>query len=337
MKASYQCLKNQEYTIENFSLVPIRWEDRYKIMQWRNEQMFHLRQDKALTTLDQDAYFENTISKLFGQKQPKQILFTLLKEEKCIGYGGLVHIDWKQRTAEISFLMDTELEKVQFNNLWSLYLSMIEKIAFQHLNLNEIYTYSYEVRPQLYTVLDKAGYTEKERISDVIQIQNTSVDALIHVKKNENTSYRLVESSDSRFLFDLANDPSTRRNSLNPKKIIWEEHVKWFNQKINDSKTTMFLFLKKKPVGVLRLEEINNQLQVSFSVDIDQRGKGIGNQMIVFALSEFPKSEFVAKVIESNIGSHKIFLKNNFVLDRISGSENEKVMHYIKKAPHENN
>ena len=69
MKTDYQCLDNQEYTQEGYSLVPIRWQDRYKIMQWRNEQMFHLRQDKELTIEDQDAYFKNIIAKLFDQNQ----------------------------------------------------------------------------------------------------------------------------------------------------------------------------------------------------------------------------------------------------------------------------
>ena len=97
MKTKYQCLDNNEYTLEGYSLVPIRLKDRYKIMQWRNEQMFHLRQKKELTVEDQDAYFKKIVSKLFDQDKPKQILFSLLKDKECIGYGGLVHIDWDQK------------------------------------------------------------------------------------------------------------------------------------------------------------------------------------------------------------------------------------------------
>jgi cytochrome b involved in lipid metabolism len=37
-------------------------------MKWRNEQMYHLRQSKALTPQEQDYYFENVISKLFIEK-----------------------------------------------------------------------------------------------------------------------------------------------------------------------------------------------------------------------------------------------------------------------------
>ena len=337
MKTRYHCLKNQEYTIQDFSLVPIRWEDRCKIMQWRNEQMFHLRQDKELTLDDQNAYFENIISTLFDQKQPEQILFSFLKNKKCIGYGGLVHIDWKLKTAEISLLIDTELEKKQFNKLWLLYLSLIEKIAFHQINLNEIYTFSYEVRPKLYPVLDQAGFIEKERISNATQIQNNLVDALIHIKRKNELTHRSVQHSDAKLLFEWANDPLTRSSSLNSNKITWKEHLIWFNQKMDNPKTKMFLFLKKKPVGLLRIDEVNNKLNISFSVDIEQRGKGIGSDIISFVLKKFSESDFSAQVIERNIGSHRIFLKNNFIIDYISGSGNKKVTHYIKKAQHENN
>ena len=38
------------------------------------------------------------------------------------------------------------------------------------------------------------------------------------------------------------------------------------NIKMDNPKTKMFLFLKKKPVGLLRLDEVNNKLNISFSV-----------------------------------------------------------------------
>ena len=76
-------------------------------MRWRNEQMYHLRQSKPLTEADQDRYFDEVVSQLFDQEQPEQILFSFLEGEKCIGYGGLVHINWGDRNAEVSFIMDT--------------------------------------------------------------------------------------------------------------------------------------------------------------------------------------------------------------------------------------
>ena len=331
MKTTYTCLNKQIFTDEVFSLVPIRWEDRYKIMQWRNEQIFHLRQNKILTVEEQNAYFENVISKLFDQEQPDQILFSMLQREMCIAYGGLVHIDWKDKNAEISFVMNTSLESEKFNTLWSVYLELIEKVAFSEIRLNKIFTYSYEVRPKLYPILYQAGFIEKERVLGVIKLNNKSIDGLIHMKRKGDLSYRPVEYSDVQLLFDWATDSSTRNNSINSKEITWGEHVKWFNKKMNDSKSTMFLFKKEKPVGVLRLDEVNSQFQISFSVDRKQRGKGIGNQMIRFIIKKFPENVFLAKVLESNRGSHRIFLKNKFIVDSVSKIGNKIITNYIKE------
>ena len=45
----YKALNNQEYSFNEYSIVPIRSQDRFSIMKWRNEQIYHLRQDKPLT------------------------------------------------------------------------------------------------------------------------------------------------------------------------------------------------------------------------------------------------------------------------------------------------
>ena len=118
----YKCLNKQEFQIEEYKIVPIRFEDRYNIMKWRNEQMYHLRQSKILTIEDQDSYFENEVKKLFAQENPNQILFSFLENEICIGYGGLVHLDWSKKSGEISFLISTELESNFFEKFWHLFL-----------------------------------------------------------------------------------------------------------------------------------------------------------------------------------------------------------------------
>ena len=78
---NYKCLRNQEYKTNEFSIVPIRFADRYKIMRWRNEQIYHLRQSKVLTQLEQDEYFKNVVLNLFDQNKPDQVLFSFLKRK----------------------------------------------------------------------------------------------------------------------------------------------------------------------------------------------------------------------------------------------------------------
>ena len=127
----YKALNKQEYSNKEFSIVPIRYEDRMDIMKWRNEQIYHLRQNKPLTLEDQESYFNNTVDKLFDQEQPSQILFSYLKNDKCMGYGGLVHINWIDKNAEISFIMATELEKNSFQKHWMTYLKLVEELAIE--------------------------------------------------------------------------------------------------------------------------------------------------------------------------------------------------------------
>jgi hypothetical protein len=50
-------------SINGYSLVPIRKDDRDRIMQWRNEQIYHLQQAEPLTKEKEDHYFENVMSK----------------------------------------------------------------------------------------------------------------------------------------------------------------------------------------------------------------------------------------------------------------------------------
>ena len=76
---SYRCLQKNQFTADKYELIPIRYEDRELIRIWRNEQIFHLRQQDELTPEAQDAYFQQTVSRLFDAEQPGQLLFSFLK------------------------------------------------------------------------------------------------------------------------------------------------------------------------------------------------------------------------------------------------------------------
>lgn len=179
---SYNVLRTQEFSTGEYSIVPIRIEDKYLIMKWRNEQIYHLRQSYYLTPQDQDLYFENVVEKLFHQSEPSQILFSFLQNNNCIGYGGLVHINWLDKNAEISFIMDTSLEEVAFEEHWGTYLGLIENVAFQELCMHKIYTYAYDLRPKLFNVLTKKGFVKDARLREHILFNEKYIDVVIHSK-----------------------------------------------------------------------------------------------------------------------------------------------------------
>jgi RimJ/RimL family protein N-acetyltransferase len=180
--SKYKILKKQIFISELFSLVPIRFEDRLDIMNWRNEQIYHLRQNKTLTPEDQDNYFNTVILKLFEQETPNQILFSFLENGICIGYGGLVHINWIDKNAEISFIMKTNLEEDNFEKLWSMYLGLIEQVGFDELQLHKLYVYAFDLRSHLYATLTSNNYFLDGRLTDHCLFQGEFKDVLIHSK-----------------------------------------------------------------------------------------------------------------------------------------------------------
>lgn len=179
---AYKALKKQVFERGDYKLVPIRHEDRYDIMKWRNEQIYHLRQNKPLTRADQDKYFDEVVAALFDAEKPEQILFSFLEGGQCIGYGGLVHINWVDRNAELSFIMDTALEAERFDEIWRAYLRLIERVAFEEVHLHKVYTYAFDLRPHLYDVLINAGYQKEAQLRDHKLIDGSYTDVLVHAK-----------------------------------------------------------------------------------------------------------------------------------------------------------
>ena len=182
---AYKSLKKQIFNLGEYAIVPIRYEDRLDIMQWRNEQIYHLRQNEPLTPEKQDKYFSTVVEELFLEEYPNQLLFSYLKGNKCIGYGGLVHINWIDKNAEISFIINTELESVEFDKHWTIYLRLIEQVAFEELNLHKLYIYAFDLRPHLYRAIEAKGYKKEAILKEHCLFQGKYIDVVIHTKIKE--------------------------------------------------------------------------------------------------------------------------------------------------------
>ncbi|MEY3811800.1 MAG: hypothetical protein RIT11_917 [Pseudomonadota bacterium] len=180
----YKCLSEQIYSINECQIEPIRDGDKYAIMKWRNEQIYHLRQVNVLDKESQNKYFQNVVSNLFQSAYPDQILFSYLENGICIGYGGLVHINWIDKNGEISFILDTQLEKKYFKKHWGIFLNLLEEMAFNNLKFHKIYTYAFDIRPKLFEILNESHYLKEARLRDHVLINNVYYDVLIHSKIN---------------------------------------------------------------------------------------------------------------------------------------------------------
>lgn len=182
---AYSVLKRQTFTKGDFSIVPIRYKDRMDILKWRNEQIYHLRQSKLLTEEDQEHYFSTIVNALFDQDQPSQLLFSYMENDICIGYGGLVHINWIDKNAEVSFIMNTELENDYFAKHWSNFLELLEQVAFKDLNFHKLCTYAFDLRPHLYKIIENAGYVKEGTLKEQCLFNGAYKDVILHGKLNK--------------------------------------------------------------------------------------------------------------------------------------------------------
>lgn len=313
----YKVLKNQEFEFGEYKLIPIRFEDRFQIMKWRNEQIYHLRQIELLTEEKQNSYFENVISKLFDLEKPDQILFSFLKNEKIVGYGGLVHINWIDRNAEISFIIDTSLEKDFFNEFWSIYLKLIEKVAFYEFNLHKIFTYAFDLRPHLYITLESNDFKLDAILKDHCFFNNQYKDVRIHRKIG--FSFERCSENHIAITHAWACNPIVRKYSFNSHKITIDEHTQWFLKSINNQNIDYYIFnFNQSPVGSFKVDKLNNEVgMISFLIDPKWHSQGLGKQIIKLGIYQIQQSDknyhyLHAKVLPENLASVKIFEKLNF-------------------------
>jgi RimJ/RimL family protein N-acetyltransferase len=182
----YKCFNENVFSEGVYSLLPIRDEDKYDILNWRNSQIDILRQQSPLTKDQQDNYFKTVISQLFEQEQPSQLLWSFLLEGKLIGYGGLVHIDWEAKHGEISFLLcnDRNNDIDKFKKDWQIFLKLIIKVAFNELKFHKIHTYAYDIRDYYFEVMYDEGFEKEGQLKDHILINGKLTDILILSKFN---------------------------------------------------------------------------------------------------------------------------------------------------------
>lgn len=309
----YKALNSQVFSKDNFSLVPIRYEDRFNIMKWRNEQIYHLRQANPLTTEDQENYFNSVVSKLFNQDRPEQILFSFLDNGLCIGYGGLVHINWGDRNAEISFIMDTNLESLNFKSLWVTYLDLIGKIAFKDLGLHKIYTYAFDLRPKLYVALAEAGFYHDATLKQHGRFNGNYIDVLIHSKINV-LRLRKATANDLETTFNWALDSKIRQYAFSKDIITKEGHTSWFYGKLRNKFCHYFILEDSigNSLGSIRLDIANQEGLISYLLDSSYHGRGYG-RVILELLEKYVTENklcldfLVGYVMMDNISSMKIF------------------------------
>lgn len=132
---------------------------------------------------------------------------------------------------------------------------------------------------------------------------------------------RLANLDDCELYFDWTNDPLTRQQSFNSEPIVFEQHEAWFHRRLADENSILYVInFNDEPMGQIRFQIDNNTATISYALDKNYRGKGLGFWILkkgIDALrndfhNQFPNLEIIGFVKFENIASVKVFRKLNF-------------------------
>lgn len=128
-----------------------------------------------------------------------------------------------------------------------------------------------------------------------------------------NFTVRNAELRDIENVYNLSNDTDVRRMSINKDKIEWENHVKWFNRRINE--VLPFYIIESESgefIGQVRFEEYNAEIFISISLVKIFRSQGLGQKIIEYCAKKSGFSKINAYIYDNNIASIKAFQHANF-------------------------
>lgn len=198
----YKCLsKNTFRDKQGYQLTSLRLSDIQLIRQWRNSQVDILRQVGQLSVDDQIQYYENVVKPSFEEIKPRQILFSFLLNDDCIGYGGLTYIDWNSKRGEVSFLVNST--RVQDKNQYRMdfihFLNLLCEVSFNELNFHRIYTEVYAFRKEHLEILEEFGFKLEGILKEHVYQNEEWIDSLLHrllaKEWNWNKTYEQVDTS----------------------------------------------------------------------------------------------------------------------------------------------
>lgn len=132
---------------------------------------------------------------------------------------------------------------------------------------------------------------------------------------------RRATPADAKLYFNWVNDPDARKNALNHQTIEWEDHLKWFNEKLKSKSILLLLFESDTPVGQIRFDHKSDKLfYLDYSIDKKNRGQGLGKYIVKLSLDYLENINFsatiIAQVKKDNLQSNKVFLGTPFNLRR---------------------
>lgn len=140
------------------------------------------------------------------------------------------------------------------------------------------------------------------------------------MSENKRIKLRKVSNSDSKIIWHWRNEPKVRKYFFNSAPVSWNEHQKWFIDRLKDPLSKIYIATyRKKKIGVIRFQIQKSVANVSVNLNPKYLGKGLGQLTIKQGTKKFftalsNKTSIVANIKKGNIASQKAFKKAGYNL-----------------------
>ncbi|MGY3119659.1 UDP-2,4-diacetamido-2,4,6-trideoxy-beta-L-altropyranose hydrolase [Bradyrhizobium sp. S3.14.4] len=113
-----------------------------------------------------------------------------------------------------------------------------------------------------------------------------AIDALVQQERTGQLTLRRATADDAWRLWFWRNDPDARAMSGDSRAVPWDAHTKWFNNRIADANTLIFIVQADgRPCGNVRFHiELTGKAVVSIAMARNVRGRGYGATALVLGL-----------------------------------------------------
>jgi RimJ/RimL family protein N-acetyltransferase len=134
---------------------------------------------------------------------------------------------------------------------------------------------------------------------------------------------RKTVAADMKCYFEWANDESVRSNAFNTDPIAWETHCDWFELKLKDKNSYLYVAEDDgQALGQIRFDIDEDEAEISYSIDAAYRGRGLGVVLLEIAIKSLAQERMniksiLAKVKTENVPSKRIFQKLGFEEEQV--------------------
>lgn len=130
---------------------------------------------------------------------------------------------------------------------------------------------------------------------------------------------RRANMEDAALLWKWASDPEVRGNAFQSAEILWESHCEWLQRRLSSNGCRIWILLVDGlPAGQVRYERSGDSADIDISVAAEQRGKGIGTELLrrstETACNELCVRSVIGWVKAENAVSRKAFERAGFRL-----------------------